>query len=113
MDAVFDLLLAEEAQVSIVSFDVREGVISLQEAVRKMTSAQAQRLGLRDRALLREGFKADIAVFDPYAVKDEATFTDPHRFASGIPFVIVNGTVVIDNGEHTGALPGKALRKNQ
>jgi len=90
---------------------VREGVIPLQEAVRKMTSAPAQRLGMRDRGLLREGFKADITVFDPDRVKDEATFTDPHRYASGIPYVIVNGRVVIDRGEHTGALPGKALRK--
>ena len=161
MDAVFDLLIAEDAQVAIVSFGmseedvrrvmrspfgmvgsdgravaprgilgrgkphpryygtfprvigryVREGVISLQEAVRKMTSAPAQRLGMRDRGLLREGYKADIAVFDPANVKDEATFVDPHRFASGIPYVFVNGTLVVDNGEHTGALPGKALRK--
>jgi N-acyl-D-amino-acid deacylase len=162
MDAVFDLLIAEDAQVAIVSFGmseedvrrvmrspfgmvgsdgravaprgilgrgkphpryygtfprvighyVREGVITLQEAVRKMTSAPAQRLGLRDRGLLREGYKADIVVFDPAAVKDEATFTDPHRFASGIPLVIVNGSVVVDGGEHTGALPGRAVRKN-
>ena len=80
-------------------------------AVKKMTSMPAQRLGLRDRGLLREGFKADITLFDPDRVKDEATFTDPHRFASGIPYVIVNGTIVIDYSEHTGALPGKALRK--
>ena len=92
---------------------VREGVIPLQEAVRKMTSAPAQRLGLRDRGLLREGFKADITVFNHERVKDEATFVDPHRFASGIPYVIVGGEVVIDQGEHTGALPGRALRKNR
>jgi N-acyl-D-aspartate/D-glutamate deacylase len=95
----------------VIGHYVREGVLTLQEAVRKMTSAPAQRLGLRDRGLLREAFKADIAVFDPDTVKDEATFVDPHRFASGIPFVIVNGGVVIDEGEHTGSLPGKAMRK--
>jgi N-acyl-D-aspartate/D-glutamate deacylase len=92
---------------------VREGVLSLQEAVRKMTSAPAQRLGLKERGLLREGFKADITVFDPGKVKDEATFVDPHRFASGIPYVMVNGELVVDGGEHTGALPGRALRKNR
>ncbi len=91
---------------------VREGVIPLQEAVRKMTSAPAQKLGLRDRGLLREAFKADITVFDPARVKDEATFVEPHKFALGIPYVIVNGEIVIDGGEHTGALPGRALRKN-
>jgi len=92
---------------------VREGVITPQEAVRKMTSAPAQRISLRDRGLLREGFKADITVFNPATVKDEATFTDPHRFASGIPFVMVNGTLVVEDGDHTGALPGKPLKKNR
>ena len=90
-----------------------EGIITLQEAVRKMTSAPAQRMGFKDRGLLREGYKADIAVFDPLRVKDEATFTDPHRFASGIPYVLVNGTVVINKGKQTSALPGKTLKKSQ
>lgn len=90
---------------------VREGVITLQEAVRKMTSAPAQRLGIRDRGLLREGYKADVTIFNPDTVKDDATFTEPHRYPSGIPYVIVNGTIVIEEGEHTGALPGKTLRK--
>jgi len=88
-----------------------EGIITLQEAVRKMTSAPAQKMGFKDRGLLREGCKADITVFDPLKVKDEATFTDPHRFASGIPYVLVNGTVVINKGKHTGSLSGKTLRK--
>jgi len=91
---------------------VREGVISLQEALRKMTSAPAQKMGFRDRGVLREGYKADVTVFDPATVKDEATFTDPHRYASGIPYVLVNGVPVIEKGEYTGALPGKALRKH-
>ncbi|MBN2335841.1 D-aminoacylase [Candidatus Bathyarchaeota archaeon] len=90
---------------------VREGVISLQEALRKMTSAPAQRMGFKDRGLLRVGYKADITVFDPATVKDESTFTDPQRYASGIPFVVVNGVPVIEGGKYTGALPGKALRK--
>ncbi|MFH2112210.1 MAG: D-aminoacylase [Candidatus Bathyarchaeota archaeon] len=90
---------------------VRRGVIALPEAVRKMTSAPAQRLGIWDRGLIRVGFKADLVVFDPATVKDEATFEDPHRYPSGIPYVIVNGVPVVDNGEHTGALPGRVLRK--
>jgi N-acyl-D-aspartate/D-glutamate deacylase len=72
----------------------------------------AQRIGLRDRGLLREGFKADITIFDPEGIRDEATFVDPHRFPSGIPYVIVNGIRVIDRGEHTKKLPGRTLRKN-
>jgi N-acyl-D-aspartate/D-glutamate deacylase len=90
---------------------VREGVISLQEALRKMTSAPAQKMGFKDRGALREGYKADVTVFDPATVKDEATFTDPQRYASGIPYVLVNGVPVIDEGDYTGALPGRALRK--
>jgi N-acyl-D-aspartate/D-glutamate deacylase len=162
MDAVFDLLLAENAQAGMVSFGMSEedvervmrspfmmvcsdglgvspsgaqnrgkphpryygtfprvlsryvrekGVLSLQEAVRKMTSLPAQRIGLRDRGLLREGFKADVVLFDPETVNDEATFTDPHRFPTGIPYVIVNGGIVVDGGDQTEALPGKVLRK--
>ncbi|MCJ7732047.1 D-aminoacylase [Candidatus Bathyarchaeota archaeon] len=95
----------------VLGYYVREGVLPLSEAVRKMTSAPAQRLGIKDRGLLREGLMADITVFDPDLVKDEATFIDPHRYASGIPYVIVNGVVVIDEGKHTGALPGKPLIK--
>jgi N-acyl-D-amino-acid deacylase len=90
---------------------VNENVISLQEAVRKMTSMPAQRIGLRDRGLLREGFKADITVFDPKNVRDEATFITPHRFASGIPYVIVNGIIVIRDSKNTGQLPGEVIRK--
>jgi N-acyl-D-amino-acid deacylase len=88
-----------------------ERVISLQEAVRKMTGAPAQKLGFKDRGMLREGYKADITIFDPMAVKDSATFTEPQKYPTGIPYVIVNGAVVIKKGEHTGTLPGKALKK--
>ncbi len=88
-----------------------ERVITVEEAVRKMTSAPAQRLGLRDRGLLREGFKADVVVFDPAKVRDEATFTDPHRFPTGIPYVVCNGVFTVDGGKHTGALPGRMLRR--
>jgi N-acyl-D-amino-acid deacylase len=90
-----------------------EKVISMEEAVRKMTSAPAQRLGLKDRGLIREGYKADIVVFNPETVKDEATFTSPHRFPTGIPYVVCNGVFTIDKGKHTRKLPGKILRKKQ
>jgi N-acyl-D-amino-acid deacylase len=86
-------------------------ILSLEEAVRKMTSAPAQRLGLKGYGLLREGYRANVVAFDPEKVKDEATFTDPHRFASGIPYVLCNGVFVIDRGKHTGKLPGKVIRK--
>lgn len=75
-----------------------------------MTSMPAQHLGLLDRGLIREGMWADLVVFDPERVIDRATFTDPHRFPEGIDAVLVNGVVVIEHGEHTGAFPGKALR---
>jgi len=161
-DAVFDLLIEEEASVSIVIFgmceeDVRrvmrspymmvgtdgsaisprgilgrgkphprfygtfprilghyvreEGTLTLQEAVRKMTSLPAQKIGLRDRGLLREGMVADLVVFNADEIRDEATFTDPHRFPRGIYYVIVNGEVVVRKNRHTGALPGRALKK--
>ncbi len=87
-----------------------EGVLTLPEAVRKMTSMNAEKVGIADRGLLKEGWKADITVFDPATVRDEATFENPHQYASGIPYVIVNGSVVIDEGEHTGAKPGRVIR---
>jgi dihydroorotase/N-acyl-D-amino-acid deacylase len=90
---------------------VRElGLIGLEEAIRKATSLPAQRLGIRDRGLLREGFHADVVVFDPATVIDTATYQKPHRFAKGISHVIVNGEVVVDEGRITEARPGRALR---
>ena len=78
-----------------------------------MTSFPAQRLGLPDRGLLVEGFKADIVIFDPKTVKAPATKRNPKQFPIGIDYVIVNGRVVIDNGENTGALPGRSLRRGR
>ena len=86
-------------------------ILTLQDAVRRMTSASAQRLGLKDRGLLREGFWADITLFDPDTVEDKATFREPKQYPVGIPYVIVNGEIVIDNGCHTGKMPGKVLRR--
>jgi len=85
-------------------------VLTLPEAVRKMTSMNAAKIGLERRGLLREGYAADITVFDPATVIDKATFEQPHQYPEGIPYVIVNGVIVLDNGRHTGALPGKVLR---
>lgn len=91
---------------------VRElGILTWEQAIRKMTSLPAQRLGLSDRGLLRPGMAADIVCFDPETVRDTATYEDPKRFPEGIPYVIVNGRVVVDDGKHTGELPGRALRK--
>ena len=87
-----------------------EGLLRLEDAVRKMTSMPAQRLGLPDRGILRDGMKADLVVFNPHQVRANATFDNPKQYPDGIEYVIVNGVPVIDNGVHTGALPGRALK---
>lgn len=87
-----------------------EGVLTMEDAVRKMTSLPAQILGLRDRGQIREGFVADVAIFDPARIAETNSFQRPKSYPVGIPHVIVNGTMVIDGGEHTGARPGRALR---
>lgn len=84
--------------------------ISLPEAIRKMTSMNADKISILDRGLLKEGFRADITLFDADTVIDKATFEKPHQYPEGIPYVIVNGEVVLDNGAHTGALPGVVIR---
>jgi len=97
----------------ILGWYVREcEAIPLQEAVRKMTSAPAQKMGLKDRGLLREGMWADITIFDPRTVIDRATFSDPHQYPLGIEYVLVNGQIVIEKSEHTGTLAGKVLRRS-
>ena len=96
--------------VILAEFVRAEKHLRLPEAIRKMTSFPAQRLGLRDRGLLWDGMKADMVVCNPKTVKAPATRTQPKQFPLGIPYVIVNGQVVIDDGEHTGVLPGRALR---
>jgi N-acyl-D-amino-acid deacylase len=87
----------------------QEEILSLEDAIRKMTSETARRFGLIDRGVVSVGAWADLTIFDAGQVADRATFVDPHRYASGIPTVIVNGEVVIDMGAHTGALPGRVL----
>ena len=92
---------------------VREqpSVLTLEEAVYKMTGFPAKRLGLKDRGLIGEGLAADIVVFDPDTVIDNATFEDPHRFPTGIPHVFVAGEPIVLDGQHTGATPGRVLRR--
>jgi len=84
-------------------------VIALEEAVRKMTSATAQRIGLPDRGVLRAGMKADIAIFDAAKIRDTATFERPHSYAEGVSHVIVNGQLVFEGGKMTAARPGRVL----
>lgn len=90
---------------------VRERKIcSLEEMIKKMTSMPADKLKLKQKGRLSEGKDADVVIFDFSTIRDKAEFTDPHQYPEGIPFVIVNGEIVIDKGEHSGAMPGKVLR---
>jgi N-acyl-D-amino-acid deacylase len=90
-----------------------ENVLPLELAIHKMTGATAQALKLKDRGLLKEGFRADIVIFDPKDFRDRATYADPHQFPSGArTSVIVNGTLVVENATHSGALPGTVLKRD-
>jgi dihydroorotase/N-acyl-D-amino-acid deacylase len=96
--------------VRVLGRYVRElKTITLEDAVRKMAAFPAQRIGLADRGVLREGLKADIAIFDPLSVRDLATFEKPHQYAEGVTEVIVNGEVVFEHGKMTAARPGRVL----
>ena len=90
-----------------------ERVLTLEEAVRKMTSLPAQILGLRDRGQIREGFAADVVIFDASKVGETNSFEKPKSYPVGIPYTIVNGVVVIDSGKHTGARPGRPVLRGQ
>ena len=87
-----------------------EKVLSLEEAVRKMTSLPASRMGLADRGILRPGMAADVVAFDPTTVRERSTYADPLHYSEGIPFVCVNGRLVVDGGRITDARPGRALK---
>jgi N-acyl-D-amino-acid deacylase len=87
-----------------------EKVMPLEEAIRKMTSAVADRLSIRDRGLLREGFHADVVIFDPETIADRATYEKPHQLSVGIKDVFVNGVKVVHVGRHTGSKPGQVVR---
>ena len=87
-----------------------EKLLPLEEAVRKMTSLPASRMGLTDRGLLRSGMYADLVAFDADTVRDVATFEDPLHYSAGIPYVAINGQLVVDGGKITAARPGRVLR---
>jgi N-acyl-D-amino-acid deacylase len=87
-----------------------EQIITLQEAIRRMTSLPAYNMAISDRGELTEGFYADIVVFDPETIGDNATFEEPHQYSSGMRHVFVNGEQVLNNGRHTGATPGRVVR---
>ena len=86
-------------------------VITLEEAIRKMTSLPAEHFGFTDRGRLAEGFAADVVIFDPLKVIDQATYEQPHQYPTGFSHVLVNGTLVVNGGKHTGARPGKIVTK--
>jgi N-acyl-D-amino-acid deacylase len=85
------------------------GLISLQEAVRKLSALPAANLKLRGRGRLEPGYFADVVVFDPGSIVDHATYAEPQRYATGVEHVFVNGVQVLRKGEHTGATPGRAV----
>jgi len=87
-----------------------EGVITLQEAVRKLAALPAENLRIERRGQLKEGFFADVVLFDPETIQDHATFTDPHQYSTGMVHVFVNGEQVLKDGEHTGDTPGRVVR---
>lgn len=89
---------------------VREkAIITLEDAIRKMTSLPAQRMAIQDRGLLKEGMHADITIFNPDTIIDKATYVEPHQFPVGVDYVLVNGYIVVERGKHSGALPGKII----
>ena len=94
---------------------VREqpAVLTLEDAIHKMTGFPAQRMGMKDRGLVKEGLTADLVIFDPETVMDNSTWEDPHQYPDGIPYVLVRGVPVVDEGKHTAARPGKVLRRGQ
>ena len=90
-----------------------ENLMTLQEGIRRMTSLPASNLKIRKRGALKVGNYADLAIFDPAKIRDLATFEQPHQYAEGMQHVFVNGTLVLNQGEHTGAKPGRCIRKKE
>jgi N-acyl-D-amino-acid deacylase len=88
-----------------------EGVLRLEDAIRRMTSFPAQRYGILDRGILRPGMHADVTIFDPATVIDKATYENPHQYPAGIPYVVVNGRVAVDGGKYKKVMAGKTLRR--
>ncbi|MBC7325200.1 MAG: amidohydrolase family protein, partial [Moorella sp. (in: Bacteria)] len=92
-------------------YALEKGVISLEQAVHKMTAMPARRLGLKDRGLLAPGYKADVVAFDPESIADRATRTNPNQTATGVRWVLVNGQVAVKDGQATGCFAGEVLRR--
>jgi N-acyl-D-amino-acid deacylase len=89
---------------------VREtGIMSIQEAIRKITSSPARKFRLADRGTLKEGYYGDITIWDPETITDNGNQIEPRQYPTGINYVLINGSLVVDNNTHTGALPGKVL----
>jgi N-acyl-D-amino-acid deacylase len=88
-----------------------EKIITLQEAIRRLTSLPADNLRLARRGTLKEGYFADLVIFNPDSISDPATFTEPHQYSTGMVHVFVNGQQVLKNGEHTGAKPGRVVTR--
>jgi N-acyl-D-aspartate/D-glutamate deacylase len=86
-----------------------EQVLTVEQAVYKMSGQPARRIGLKERGLIRKGFYADLTIFDLETINDTSTYEDPYRYPEGIRYVMVNGKVVVSNGETTGVLPGRVL----
>lgn len=98
----------------VLGYYVRERqILSLPEAIHKMTGLSSKRLGLKDRGILKEGYYADITIFNPETIIDKSTFTDPHQYPEGIIYVIVNGEIAVKNGKVSEKTYGKVIRKNQ
>lgn len=95
---------------AIARYVRKRKICSLEEMIKKMTSMPADKMSFKDRGRIETGKAADIVIFDYDKIQDKATFTEPHQYPEGIPYVIVNGEIVINNGEHTGAMPGKVIR---
>jgi N-acyl-D-amino-acid deacylase len=89
----------------------QERLLSIEEAVRKMTSFPAQKFGLWKKGIVREGMDADLVIFDPDTIAERSTFQDPHQYPTGLPYVMINGQVVVDQDRYTGSLAGRVLRK--
>jgi len=87
-----------------------EKVIPMKEAIHKLTGLAAEKLRIKERGYLKEGYFADVVILDPALVKDNATFQDPHQYADGVLHVLVNGTQVLKDGEHTNKMPGMVVR---
>ena len=97
----------------IAKYVRKKKLLPLETAIKKMTYIPAWKLGLQDRGLIREGFAADIVLFDFWTIKDTSTFMNPHSYPEGIKYVIINGEIALENGKFTKNKPGRVLRRSR